>query len=143
QNSNSVDVATVASNGAASFASVTQTGSGGNLILSTGTLQAGATFYVSSGTAAGPLYANTYARVGGVIGRDWSTVTVNTANESAVYSTTVPANALGTSRTLRIMLYGTWLQNTGGNASLIYSLYLGPTKVLTMTGGADVSSASL
>lgn len=55
QNSAAAQVASVDSLGNATFAKVTQTGTGGNFILNQNTLQAGATFFVSSGTVNGPL----------------------------------------------------------------------------------------
>src|SRR6266446_4544934 len=50
QNSGASEVASVDSQGNASFNRVTQTGSGGSFIVNQNTLQSGATFYVSSGT---------------------------------------------------------------------------------------------
>ena len=54
----SVEVASVTSDGDAYFNSITVV-NGGNIILKRSTLQAGATFYVSSGTVAGQLRVNT------------------------------------------------------------------------------------
>src|SRR6266481_2074213 len=51
QNSGAAEVASVDSQGNASFNRVTQTGSGGSFIINQNTLQPGATLYVSSGTA--------------------------------------------------------------------------------------------
>jgi hypothetical protein len=51
QNAAALDVATVDSLGNATFTKVTQTGTGGSFIVNQNALQAGATFYISSGTA--------------------------------------------------------------------------------------------
>src|SRR5262245_40368181 len=50
QNASASEVASIDSQGNASFNQVTQTGTGGSFIVSQNTLQPGATFYVSSGT---------------------------------------------------------------------------------------------
>lgn len=98
------------------------------------TLQSGATFYVSSGTVSGSLTADTYARVGGVIHRDANNVSISNTNlESTVYSFTVPANLLGTDRTLRVVLYGTYLNNSGANRTLRVRVKLGGTTILDKT----------
>jgi len=57
QNSGASEVASVDSQGNATFAKVTQTGGGGSFILNQNSLQAGATFYVSSGTVSGQFTA--------------------------------------------------------------------------------------
>lgn len=66
QDSANVTVASVTSNGDGTFNSVTQSGPGGNVILSTGTLQTGAGFYVTSGTLVNQLYVGQTINVGGV-----------------------------------------------------------------------------
>ncbi len=53
QDSGAVDVGNVDSDGNATFNSVRQTSTSGNLLRNQNTLQSGATFYVSSGTVAG------------------------------------------------------------------------------------------
>src|SRR5262249_50965821 len=51
RNSAASEVASIDSQGNATFKTVTQIGSGGSFILNQNALQSGATFYVSSGTA--------------------------------------------------------------------------------------------
>src|SRR5882672_4345170 len=50
QNSGAAEVSSIDSQGNASFNRVTQTGSGGSFIVNQNSLQAGSTFFVSSGT---------------------------------------------------------------------------------------------
>jgi Rrf2 family protein len=64
QDSGGVGVSTITSNGDATFNTITQVGIGGNVIVSTPALQAGATFYVSSGTVAERLYVGNVMSIG-------------------------------------------------------------------------------
>ncbi len=64
QDSGSVEVSSVTSDGDAYFNSITQTGAGGNLILNQSSLQSSATFYVSSGTVAQQLRVGDVLSVG-------------------------------------------------------------------------------
>ncbi len=64
QDSASAEVASVNSNGGAVFDTITQAGTGGNLIVSQNSLQSGATFYVSSGTIANQFYVGNVITVG-------------------------------------------------------------------------------
>jgi len=64
QNSGAAEVASVDSQGNATFNQITQTGSGGSFIVNQNTLQSSATFYVSSGTVVGTLTAGTFSGSG-------------------------------------------------------------------------------
>jgi len=143
QDSASVEVSSVNSDGHAYFKSLTQTGSsGGNVILKQNTLQSGATFYVSSGTVKTALYAD-IARVGGVINRNHTDVAVtNTNAETSVYSFTVPGNLLETNRAIRVVLYGTYLNNSGATKTIRLRLKYGATTVCDKTSVTNANSAT-
>jgi hypothetical protein len=64
QNAAASEVASVDSQGNATFTKVTQSGSGGSFIVNQNTLQSGATFFVSSGTVTGTLSAGTFSGSG-------------------------------------------------------------------------------
>lgn len=143
QDSANVAVATVTSNGDATFNSLTQAGSGGNLIRSTSNLQTGATFYVSSGTVSGSLVSDNFARVGGVIDRNFTDVVSNNENaEHSMYSFSVPGNLLGTNRAIHVYLRGTYLNTSAATKTIRLRLKYGATTVLDKTSATNASSAT-
>jgi len=117
QDSNAVVQASVTSSGAAYFNSITQTGSGGNLILDQNTLQSGATFYVSSGTV-NTAFNLPYITVGsmlfggsgGLVSQNNSNLFWDNTNKRLGIGTASPATSIHmSSGTLKI-------DGTGGNA---------------------------
>jgi hypothetical protein len=66
----------------------------------------------------------------GVIDRDTSSQSVaNTTTETTVYTYSVPANALGTDRMLRLTLLGQYLNNSGSNKTFTVRVKFGATTV--------------
>lgn len=144
KNGASAEVASVDSLGNATFRSLSESGSTKNYILNQGSLQSGATFYVSSGTVAGGLMVDTYARTGGVINRNTTTVTVaNTTTETSIYSFSVPANLMGTNRALHVKLFGTFLNNTILTSDVLtLTVKLGGTTIATKNSSTIATSAT-
>jgi hypothetical protein len=69
---------------------------------------------------------------------------VSTAAETTVYSFSVPANSLGSTRALRLTMIADYLNNSGSATQLIIKVKLGTTTVLTLdsTAGAFSSNAT-
>ncbi|MCX6020583.1 MAG: carboxypeptidase-like regulatory domain-containing protein [Chloroflexi bacterium] len=59
-----------------------------------------------------------------------------TAAETTVISQSVPAGILGTTRTVKVTIEGDYVNNTGGNQSLLWKLKLGATTVVNSSSGS-------
>jgi hypothetical protein len=125
---------------------------GGNLSLADELILADA---AASATAAGRLRRNGKLltwhsgdgaqTLQGVIDRDVTTTdVVSTADETTVYSFSVPGGTLGTNRALRLKLIGDWLNTPGTNSLTVRTKFGGTTLFSTaITVGANASRHAL
>jgi hypothetical protein len=75
--------------------------------------------------------------------RSFTTTTVgNTNAEGTIYSYTIPAGTMANARCVRMIIWGTYLNNTGANRTLTVRLKLGGTTILTKASGAIATSAT-
>ena len=78
-----------------------------------------------------------------LIDKDFSQVDINnTTSTTTVYTVTVPADLLSTNRGIHIVLAGTYLNNSGGNAQLSARLEFGSTAVYN-AGSQNLSSLNV
>jgi hypothetical protein len=103
---------------------------GGGAGLPPTSLAVGLTGQVLTGVTAGdPIFAAL-----GIQDRQVTLQTVvNTAAETSVYTFAVPANLLGTTRTLKLSLIGDHLINAGGADSLVVRVKYGATTIFSGT----------
>ncbi|MDZ4229968.1 MAG: hypothetical protein U1C53_02420, partial [Candidatus Veblenbacteria bacterium] len=66
----------------------------------------------------------------------------NTASATEIYSYTVLANQLGTNKVMRVVLSGTYLNDTGSSKLLTFNLLFGGTTVLTKQSGSIGANAA-
>lgn len=94
-------------------------------------------FLKTQGTAANPVWATIEA-----LDRDGSVNDVNTTTaETTVYTKSIDAGLLGTTRELHFTLVGDELNNTGGNVNLTVRITYGATTILT-TGTIAIGTDS-
>lgn len=136
-NGNGMDVGGIDSLGRADFSTVTIAGV--TLIDSSSTLQTGATFYVNTGTVAGPMYADANARVGGVFARDYTTATASgTAAQTNMMSVTIPGGIMGTNRTVRLRMAGDIFNHSGAARNISFRASFGGSQILVSTASVGI-----
>lgn len=70
-----------------------------------------------------------------------STTVGNTANETTLYTISIPANTLGTANALRLTIIGTWLQNAAKSVAIKLK-YGGTTAATTAAAAIDDSATT-
>lgn len=94
---------------------------------------------VPAGSGAG-IVALSYSKN---IDTDSAAVTVsNTTAETSIYSYSLPANTLGTEGILRIVVSGTYLNNSGANRTQTVRFKYGGTTMINVTSGNIATSAT-
>ena len=79
----------------------------------------------------------------GVLDRDVTAATVaNTVVETTLYTFTVPANILGTTRSLRLSLIGEFLSNFSSTDTYIVRVKYGATTIFSRTSNAPIQNAT-
>jgi hypothetical protein len=68
---------------------------------------------------------------------------VNTTAETTIYSFSVPANTLGTSGWIRLSIFGTILNNSGGTYNITAKLKFGATTIAQQTVGNAADSTNI
>lgn len=142
--SGGVEVSSVNSDGAGYFSSITQvSGTGGNVILSRNTLQSGTTIYVASGTVTGGLMVDSIARAAGEIHRDAADLASNNETaERSVYSFSVPGGTLSSNRTIRVVMMGSYTNNSGANRTIRLRFKYGATTICDKTSANIATSGT-
>jgi hypothetical protein len=66
----------------------------------------------------------------------------NTAAETSVYSFSVPGNLLSTNRSIRVVMHGTYLNNSAATRTIRLRLKYGATTVCDKTSATNAASAT-
>ncbi|MGH7178748.1 MAG: hypothetical protein ACREJC_15325, partial [Tepidisphaeraceae bacterium] len=69
------------------------------------------------------------------------TLISNTATETDIYSITVPANTLGTTKAIQMDVTALMLNNTGGNITLQFRIYFGTSSLTSVVDTVGTSTA--
>ncbi len=79
-----------------------------------------------------------------VLDEDVTTATVNhpTVAETSLYSFSVPGGTLGTKNTLRLVMIGSWLNNTGGSLSPLIKVKYGATTIFNNNPVAQATAVN-
>lgn len=95
---------------------------------------------VPSGSGAG-IYALVYSKT---LDTSITTATIsNSTAETTIYTYNLPANTLSTNKILKIVVAGTYLNNSGGNKTVTIRMKYGATTVITATTGNIATSATV
>jgi hypothetical protein len=84
-----------------------------------------------------------YSTVISALDRDTSTNdVVSTASETTVYTFSVPANTLGSTRALRLTMIGDYLHNPGAGTTLVVRVKYGATTIMTFSPASMATNAN-
>ena len=75
--------------------------------------------------------------------RDVSTITLtNSSTQTTIYAPSIPADTLGTDRSVIAHIWGTYNNDTGGNRQLDWRVELGGTGIIATASGPNLATSS-